>query len=252
MKFLKFFLLFLVILQIKPIKSKAEDMNSKGEDKNQKKQTHVCVHGFFRTKLNMYLIEKSLKKDNFEVFNWRYKSRDKYINEHAEDLVKELIEIAKKNPSKPINFVTHSMGGLVLRSALNHPICPVEAKMGKAILIAAPNQGSIVAQKLASSKLARFLFKDKAGSELMAKKDFEDLGVFPPDMDVLQIVGTLGVNPWINEKNDGEVAVSETKLNSPYKQIDVKASHSWICYSPKVIRYLKEFLKETSSIDPVF
>jgi len=242
MKFLKFFLLFLVILQIKPIESKADVMNP--QDKNLKKQTLVCVHGFFRTKLNMYFIEKSLKKDNFEVYNWRYKSRDKYINEHAEDLVEKLIEIAKKNPNEPINFVTHSMGGLVLRSAINHRECPIEAKMGKAILIAAPNKGSVVAQKLSSSKLARLLFKDKAGSELMEKKDFDDLGVFPPDMSVLQIVGTLGVNPWINEKNDGKVAVSETKLDSSCKQIDVKASHSWICYSPKVIKYLKEFLAE--------
>ena len=78
----------------------------------------------------------------------------------------------------------------------------------------------------------------------MEKKDFDDLGVFPPDMSVLQIVGTLGVNPWINEKNDGKVAVSETKLDGPYDQINVKASHSWICYSPKVIKYLKEFLAE--------
>ncbi|NGX44031.1 MAG: hypothetical protein K1060chlam3_00189 [Candidatus Anoxychlamydiales bacterium] len=242
MRFLKFLLLFLVILQIKPIKSKADVM--KAQDENLKKQTLVCVHGFFRTKLNMYFIEKSLKKENFEVYNWRYKSRDKYINEHAQDLVKELIEIAKKKPNEPINFVTHSMGGLVLRSAINHRECPIEAKMGKAILIAAPNKGSVVAQKLSSSRLARLFFKNKAGSELMEKKDFDDLGVFSPDMSVLQIVGTLGISPWINEKNDGKVAVSETKLDGIYKQIDVKASHSWICYSPTVIRHLKEFLAE--------
>jgi len=196
----------------------------------------------------MYFIEKSLKKDNFEVVNWRYKSRDKYINEHANDLVKELIKISKTNPNEPINFVTHSMGGLVLRSAINHRDCPIEAKIGKAILIAAPNKGSMVAQKLQKSKVVKFLFKDKAGSELLEKKDFDDLGVFPPDMEVLQIVGTLGFNPLIHEKNDGKVALSETKLNSPYKQIDVKASHSWICYSPKVIRYLKAFLNEKDSL----
>ncbi|NGX34157.1 MAG: hypothetical protein K1060chlam1_00507 [Candidatus Anoxychlamydiales bacterium] len=241
MKFLKLFLFCLVVLHMKPIKSNAEDILS---DTNLKKPVVICVHGFFRTKLNMYFIEKSLKKDNFEVLNWRYKSRDKYINEHANDLVNELIEISKKNPNEPINFVTHSMGGLVLRNAINHPNCPAEAKIGKAILIAAPNKGSVVAQKLQKSKLVRFLFKNKAGSELMEKKDFDDLGIFPPDMGVLQIVGTLGVSPWINEKNDGKVALSETKLNSPCKQIDVKASHSWICYSPKVIRYLKEFLNE--------
>lgn len=243
MKFLKMFLFFLVILYMKPIKSDSQDI-SNAEDVYQKKRSAVLVHGFFRTKLNMYFIAKSLKKDNFEVFNWRYKSRDKYINEHAEDLVKELIEISKKRPNEPINFVTHSMGGLVLRNAINHKSCPKEAKIGKVVLIAAPNKGSIVAQKLGNSKFMRFLFKDKAGSELMGKTNFDDLGAFPSDMDILQIVGTLGVNPWINGRNDGKVAVSETKLNTPYKQIDMKASHSWICYSPKVIKALKDFLNK--------
>ncbi len=242
MKFLKFFLLFLIILQFRSIN--AQNMISI-HDKNRKKPIVFCIHGFYRTKLNMYFIAKSLKKDN-EVYNWRYKSRDKYINEHAQDLVNQLIEIAKNNPNKPINFVTHSMGGLVLRCALNHKACPIEAKIGKAVLIAAPNKGSVMAQKLQKSRLVRYLFKDKAGSELMKKKDFDDLGVFPASMEILQIVGTFGLNPWLHEKNDGKIAVSETKLNSPYKQINVKASHSWICYSPKVIRYVKEFIRAPS------
>ncbi|NGX62918.1 MAG: hypothetical protein KR126chlam6_00320 [Candidatus Anoxychlamydiales bacterium] len=241
MKFLVIFLLTLISFFPKQISSNEIEPESL-ETASQKIKTIVCIHGFYRTTLNMYLIERAFKKEGYQVYNWRYKSRDKMINEHGNDLVDLLNEIAQNAPNEPIYFVTHSMGGLVLKSALNETNCPFEAKIGKAALIAMPNKGSIVAKSLYSSNIAKKLFGKNAGLELMTK-DFNDIGFFPKEMRVLSIAGTLGFNPLIKEPNDGKVAISETSIDTPHQKIFVKAGHSFICYSPTVIRHLKEFLK---------
>ena len=95
-------------------------------------QTLVLVHGFLRSSKSMRPMERTLRKEGYSVLNWNYPSRQKTIEGHAEDLVEKLAHIAEKHPGEPISFVTHSMGGLVVRQTLNLPGCPKEAQMGKA------------------------------------------------------------------------------------------------------------------------
>ena len=102
----------------------------------------VTLHGFLRSAWMMNKVAKTLREDGYEVHNWDYKSRRKRIDEHAVDLVSHLNEIAKGEPNVPIDFVTHSLGGIIVRAALNHPDCPNEAKVGKAVLMGPPNQGA--------------------------------------------------------------------------------------------------------------
>lgn len=202
----------------------------------------VCIHGFMRTYRVMSRIEKAFEKSGWEVLNWDYPSRDKRIEEHAEDLVVILNEIACERPGEPIHFVTHSLGGIIVRAALNHPNCPKEAKIGKAVLIAPPNQGAIFARKLKENAFFRWVMGDQSGYELMNAPNFKHLGPFPETKEVLIIAGNLGFNPYIKGSNDGKVAVDETLLNTPHEHTIVGAGHSWISISPKVIRLAKSFL----------
>ena len=84
-------------------------------------ETVICIHGFHGAPWNMYLLEKNFNRRGFDVTNWGYPSSDKTIESHGQDLVSTLQKIALNKPGAPMFFVTHSMGGLVLRSALNHP-----------------------------------------------------------------------------------------------------------------------------------
>ena len=43
----------------------------------------VCIHGFLGAPWNMRPLEKSLKKDKWDVVNWGYPSRERLIEEHA-------------------------------------------------------------------------------------------------------------------------------------------------------------------------
>lgn len=207
------------------------------------KGTVYCLHGFLRSSWSMEAIATDLKIRKFRVTNWDYPSRSRTIDEHAEALLFHLKNTAKNFPGEPIHFVTHSMGGLVVRRTVNLPGCPVEAREGKAVLIAPPNRGSTFAHMLAEKKPMRMILGTQAGRELMEMDNFDHLGQFPPEMDVLVIAGKFGWNPMVPGKNDGKVTVAETKLSTPHKHIVINAGHSWISYAPRTIKETHRFLK---------
>ncbi len=192
----------------------------------------------------MHFFAKNLKKEGWRVVNWEYQSRDRSIEAHAETLVAKLMELATSNPGKPINFVTHSMGGLIVRAAVNHPSCPLEAKVGKAVMLSPPNQGSNWGRLIGKYSIIKKLVKEASGRELTAETDFEHLGELPSTMKVLVIAGDLSLNPFIKEKNDGIVTVGETKLTSPHKHIVLKRGHSSIVFSKKAFIEGKKFLEQ--------
>ena len=96
-------------------------------------ETVYCIHGFLRKPSSMQKMAAVFKKEGYEVNDLGYPSREKSIQEHAEDLVVALQKTAEENPGELIHFVTHSLGGIILRAALNHPDCPEEAKKGRAV-----------------------------------------------------------------------------------------------------------------------
>ena len=124
------------------------------------------------------------------------------------------------------------MGGLVLRSALNHPKCPREAKIGKIVLIAPPNKGSTWARLLHGYFLMRKYVGNKSGQQLCTKKNFDHLGQFPSTLKgVLIISGNFGFNPFIPGENDGTVGINETCLTTPHKHMHVYSGHKGILFN---------------------
>lgn len=203
----------------------------------------VTIHGIFGSAWNLKYLASPLEGEGMDVTYWGYPSRDKVITEHAEDLVLELQTIAQQNPGQPINFLTHSMGGLILRAAVNLPDCPPEALIGKAVLVAPPNQGAVWGRMVGELDIANKLGKDKAGKELMTEQDFEHLGQFPDSMQVMVIAGNFSLNFLIPGENDGTVAVSETYLNTPHRHEVVKAGHKGILISSEAAALIHSFFQ---------
>ncbi len=208
------------------------------------------IHGFMRSSSSMGKMAKAFEKEEYETHLWGYPSRRQTIEAHAEVLVIDLQKYAQSHKGDPIHFVTHSLGGIVLRAALNHPDCPDEAKIGRAVLLAPPNQGSSFARYLNNFWLVRKILGPKSGRQLLKSQTFDHLGQFPKSLKVLVISGTSGWNPVIKEKNDGKVGVSESRLDTPHEQITVSCGHTFIMRSKKVIRSSLAFisLKETAQI----
>jgi len=205
--------------------------------------TVVCVHGFLRSRANHWAVAAKLRP-TWRVVNWAYPSRARTIEGHAAALVVELRRQAAAHPGEPIHFVTHSLGGLILRAALNRPDCPPEARQGRAVLMAPPNRGAIVARRLVSIAPVRWVFGRYAGQQLMTTPTdgFARLGEFPPTVEVLVIAGRAGCNPLIPGPDDGKVAVAETPLATPHAFATLRAGHSWLAWSPTALRMTRDFL----------
>ena len=199
-----------------------------------KNETIVCLHGFLRTKWSMARITKFMQKEGYRVVNHGYPTRDKTIEDHGADLIDVLAELSKKFPGQPIHFVTHSMGALVVRAAINHPACPNEAKSGRAVLMAPPNQGSAFGRSIQDLELVRWAAGSGAGRQLIETDEhgFNPLGEFPPTMNVLVIAG----------QHDNKVSLEEARLNMAHDFIILSCGHSLIMYNRKAIRIAKDFL----------
>lgn len=206
-----------------------------------------CLHGFLRTPRAMRRIERTMQREGWHVTNWGYPSRAKTIHEHADDLLCDLTTHAHDYPGEPINFATHSMGGLIVRVALSHPDCPAEAKQGRIVMIAPPNRGSQFGRALTAFPVIKRVVGKKAGKQLLHAESFLPLGHLPDSVDVLVVAGTLGVNPFLREANDGKVSLSETRLDTPHRHVTVRAGHSWISSSKATIAHVRDFLTQPHS-----
>lgn len=201
----------------------------------------VAIHGIFGAPWTLNYIVKNLEKENRSVVNWGYPSTEKSLEEHGAELVLELQKIAAENPEAPIHFVAHSMGGLVLRAALNHPECPQEAKIGKAVLMGTPNQSPEWGRLLSQFSLANKI-GGVSGRQLMSEEGYQEIGEFPPEVEVLVIAGNFSLNPFLDQENDGEVAVEETRLKTPHRHITLKTGHKLMLLDKRVCVLVQDFL----------
>ncbi len=203
-------------------------------------QDLVVIHGFLSHPLFLNFMNRNFKKEGYNVINYKYSSRSDTIEEHAKDLIILLNKIASENPNKPIFFLTHSLGGLVLRQALTLGECPDEAKIGKITMLAPPNNGVSIARKLGNFKIGRKILGDFSGKELMENINFLHLGEMPSEAKVLVIAGNVSFNPFLL-KSDGIIQIEETYLKTPHEHVIIKATHKSIMFSKQAFTLAKHF-----------
>lgn len=225
---------------------------------DQQKESVVCVHAFLRSYQSLKTIGHKLEKE-YDVFIWNYETRKFTLEQHADHLIRLLKKIAELKPGVPINFVTHSIGGVIVRVALARPDCPEEAKHGKAILMAPPNAGSTLARRYCRVLIVRWVFGGKLGRQLLTYSPQKMLNIakMPDSVDVLILSGNKSSKflPFkMDKENDGKVCTAETCLNTPHTLYVINANHTYIITDKKSLFIMEAFLKQghrTAALDTV-
>lgn len=202
----------------------------------------VLLHGLGRTSNSLKKMEGRLKDKGYDVLNIDYPSRAYNIQTLTEKFIKTAIESHCKDKTNKIHFVTHSMGGIIVRYYLQ-TFQP--DNIGRIVMLSPPNQGSEVVDFLRQSGIVQTvmgpafeqLSTDPSGFVNMLDEARAETGV---------IAGRCSLN-WINSaiipgEDDGKVSVSRSKLKNMKDFLVVNRTHPFIMKADEVIKAVICFL----------
>ena len=205
--------------------------------------TVILLHGLCRTSRSMVRMGHALAKAGYRVKNVDYPSRTAPVQKLADDAIGKAVVECRRDGATRIDFVTHSLGGIMVRSYLSRHALP---SLGRVVMLAPPNQGSEVVDKLGWTLVFKWL-NGPAGNELGTGADSTPNRLGPVNYPVGVIAGDRSIN-WINSllipgRDDGKVSLERTKLAGMSDHIVIHSAHPFIMKNREVIRQTIQFLR---------
>jgi triacylglycerol lipase len=201
----------------------------------------VLLHGLGRTHRSMAPLRRYVEGLGYETWSRTYPSRRQSLGALAGEVAEW---IRRDLGPRPLIGVTHSMGGILIRYMREH------LAWRGVLMLAPPNQGSVVAAQLAGKPFFRWVY-GPAVSEL------GDGSAWPPPPEPFAVVaGTRGPSwgnlpSWlirgmrllpVDEAHDGTVRVAETRLDGMVGFAEVEASHTFLMNHPATRELVRRFL----------
>ena len=210
---------------------------------SQKNESVVLLHGLSRTSRSMRPIKKVLEKNSYSTLNLNYPSRKKPIEELSELVRKKIDQNFSDHAPHTLHFVTHSMGGIILRQIMKSSPLP---NLGRVVMLGPPNQGSEIIDKLARFKLIP-LINGPACLQLGTSPDGFIQSLGPVDFELGVIAGTKSINPFLSflipGQDDGKVPVERTRVKGVNDFCLVHKSHSFMMINKTVQQQIISFIK---------
>ncbi len=203
----------------------------------------VLLHGLNRSWRAMEPMASALHEAGFSTANVDYPSQSGSVEDLAPMAVGAGLDECRRNGAEEIHFVTHSIGGILLRYA--HEDSPIP-ELGRVVMLAPPNQGSELID-VAGDWPTMDIFAGEAGLQLGTGPDSVPANLGPVDFELGVIAGTGSVSPIMSAvlptPNDGKVSVASTQVDGMDDFIVVDSSHRYITRSDEVIVNTRSFLK---------
>lgn len=206
----------------------------------QQREVVVVLHGLGRSKSAMWLLARRLEDAGFETYRVGYSSLG-VTPEQILEQVSHQIQACCTTETRPVHYVGHSLGGLLIRAYLDqhHP-----SPLGRVVLIGTPNHGTPLVDYFYDQWWMRLLGPTALALGTDADSFPNRLG--PPYYPVGIIAGKSGghgndtVLPGID---DGIVPVDSTKLAQMSDFILVDSSHAFMRYNEVVAQEVIQFLR---------
>jgi len=201
----------------------------------------ILLHGLARSDSSMKKMEKALNKAGYNAVNVSYPSTEKEIPLLANESIPKALE--KCPNGADISFVTHSMGGILIRQYLSEKAIP---KLKHVVMLGPPNQGSEVVDKLKDVPGFKSI-NGPAGLQLGTSEMSVPNSLGPATFSLGIIAGTRSINLMLStiipSKDDGKVSVERTKLEGMDDHISMPVTHTFMMKNKKVIKQVLYFLE---------
>lgn len=204
--------------------------------------TVVLAHGLGRTTASMAILASRLEEAGFRVVRFGYPSRTEPIEALVDRLGDAVERCCGDDPGR-VHFVTHSMGGVLVRSYLSERPGP---HAGRVVMLSPPNQGSEIVDAFADSAvLGSFL--GPAGSRLGTTPDGIASQLGPIRFSLGIITGNRSLSPigsWlIPGPDDGKVGVDRANVEGSSAFLVLPATHTFIMNRRDVADEVVHFLR---------
>ncbi len=200
----------------------------------------ILLHGLARSDSSMETLSIALEKAGYQTVNMGYPSTKHNIEKLAQDTVVQALSSCPKNTK--IHFVTHSMGGILVRQYLSKNT--VE-NLGRVVMLGPPNKGSQIVDKLGNMPGFE-LINGPAGMQLGTGIQSVPNSLGAVDFELGVIAGTRSFNPLLSsmmpKPNDGKVSVESSKIKGMTDHIELPVTHTFMMNRKLVIDQVLHFL----------
>jgi hypothetical protein len=203
----------------------------------------VLLHGLGRTALSMKALQWRLQDAGYGVVNITYPSLSHPIEELSRMAVDEGLAGCEALGLDQVSFVTHSLGGILVRQYLAQHDIP---GLQRVVMLGPPNQGSQMADYLESLGLLE-PFLPSAVVQLGLSEQSVPRRLGPVNFQLGVIAGTVNQLPFLpgqpDELGDGTVAVSETLVSGMADFLELPVGHTLMMWDKAVAEQVVFFLE---------